>query len=519
MPNIEHCGALLAQAPKNTTIIEQQTLELWELVCQVGFTDLSAAKQFLYADWQEMQHPWQKALLLTGRAKSYSLEGNLLATTVLLEEALDQINDPSLPLQEKAYRESKAYIHYEKAVFLIKTNEIDRGKKQLIIASKLTSSRKLRLACQYLQIVTQVRKSAKNTIPKIQKIANRLEKEQIFFLSHFAGREIGLAYEAEKDFSKAEQQFRLVKKAADGHGLHYLSQLTSKSLGYNLYLQERYHESLEVLEETLQRVDSHYLRSLLLECIALSNFGLDNENAGLQALEEALSCSLNNYVVTKIAEEALYLGNRYLTKHQDIKKAAYYYQLGYQESLKHADYGLPLRGDRLEVVKTYVQFLRNHLPATFEDTPKHLFFDFSLGKSWQQIKDLFHYNLVMYHRIHTGKTGPILKHLGIPPTTYYSLQNRLKSRGILFPKSKAREDQLPDDQFIESLQRYIDLHAAKDWETINDQFEQDLFGFLYQYYGYNKQRLGSMLDLSYSVIISKTRRLTQPHGDLPARHP
>jgi len=55
----------------------------------------------------------------------------------------------------------------------------------------------------------------------------------------------------------------------------------------------------------------------------------------------------------------------------------------------------------------------------------------------------------------------------------------------------------------------MQLHRMKTLSEINQKFEHDIYEFLFKESGYNKKRLSRSLDICYSVVLQKTKPLTE----------
>ena len=82
-------------------------------------------------------------------------------------------------------------------------------------------------------------------------------------------------------------------------------------------------------------------------------------------------------------------------------------------------------------------------------------------------------------------------------------------RGISFPNFRDADLTLPPDLYIDALQKYVQLHREKTFKKVSEQFEKDIYEFLFKENGYNKKRLSESLGLSYSVVLKKTKAITE----------
>ena len=136
-------------------------------------------------------------------------------------------------------------------------------------------------------------------------------------------------------------------------------------------------------------------------------------------------------------------------------------------------------------------------------------FSFAIDKSWVEIKDIFQYNLIMFHKDKTKPGSDAYKSLKMNKPTYYSTHRKLTNKGFCFPDYRMKAPITSDDQVLKPLQGYIQGLKDSSWVAASKQFEEDVFRFLYHQYGYNKVRLSEILGLGYSAVIDKTKSLTK----------
>ena len=148
--------------------------------------------------------------------------------------------------------------------------------------------------------------------------------------------------------------------------------------------------------------------------------------------------------------------------------------------------------------------LQKSLQDSHEDT-----FSFALNKTWTEIKNTFQYNLIMYHKINSEPSQDTFKALLMHKPTYYSIHRKLANLGYDLPDFRKKEVHYSSDQLLDYLQRYIRCLEYNDWGSANTRFEEDVFRYLYEQYGYKKTRLSEVLKLGYSAVLNKTRVITE----------
>ena len=223
-------------------------------------------------------------------------------------------------------------------------------------------------------------------------------------------------------------------------------------------------------------------------------------------MKEALKVSSELDSIEHLPGELLYLGQIYENHYKDFDQAEHYYKQGYDHAMRYAAHGISLTGDRKDVVDAYVNLINKKRKSSVKQPVKPVadHFAFSQGKSWKQIKEIFHHQLIMFHSGDKHNSKQLAKKLGMPASTLYSIQDRLKREGYLL-----LGDSLESQTETHDLNAFMVQHQDLKWDEVNQIFEREMIHYLYEKYGYNKHRMSQILKLSYPSIISKTRKLTQ----------
>ena len=108
------------------------------------------------------------------------------------------------------------------------------------------------------------------------------------------------------------------------------------------------------------------------------------------------------------------------------------------------------------------QNIEQILNKSLHETPDKSF-HFAIGKTWNEIKNIFQYNLIMYFKINTEPSQDTYKALKMNKPTYYSVHRKLVNKGYDLPDFRRKELQYSSEQLIESLQEYIRRLDFNDW--------------------------------------------------------
>ncbi|MBC8194085.1 MAG: hypothetical protein H8E18_16990 [FCB group bacterium] len=278
------------------------------------------------------------------------------------------------------------------------------------------------------------------------------------------------------------------------------------ALGFALYKENKLDEAEQVYKAIIIEGDYDPILPMLNENLALLAKARSDIDKSIDYMKNALKVSTKLDAIPNVPGEFHYLGQTYENHFKDHEQAEYYYRQGYEHAIRYASHGISLTGDRKDVVDAYVRFIGQKRPSKplsgKQDSVDR--FAFSQGKPWKDIKDIFQHQLICYHHKIQPNSKVMAAKLNMPASTLYSLQDRLKKRGYQLPEktnSSTTENH--------SLFNFIEEHEELSWDAINSIFEREIIHYLYEKYGYNKQRMAQILKLSYPSIITKTRELTQ----------
>jgi len=494
---------------KPSSIVRQHADDWFTFLSQNAFRDIGRIQE-IYAiqDPHQIENQGLRSLVLAGHGKAYSLEGNLVAAKTLLDDALEQaeefgdLDSPSNP------DEILAYVNYETGLFWLKVKEQREAVKQFRRAGRLASSENLSRHVAFQRIMLQGRQNRKPDFPRIQSFLEEFQSLKHWIMYVIGMRHTAVLYRLMHEYSMAEEIYQKAMTVAVDQDYTFLLEQLRNSLAYLYLVSEREDEAENIFRTLAPQTQSNFLRSVVLENMALLHHGRMDFHLAVDFCRRALENSQNYSVLAQVPDECLFLGDIHLEQMEDADTAEYYYHLGYQSSLDLAQQGFPLKGVRLEAVEKYSQFLQGQ--RSIPKTPKaqQPFSDLS-GKPWREIVNLFQYNFLVYHQLNAGDRKELLEHLGMKYTTYYAQRNRLEELGFRFPQRSA-EQQVPLDnrQFLPNLQNYIQGLTQKDWKNANQHFEEEIMRFLFQRFGYQKSRLARELEVSYPTILAKTKSFT-----------
>lgn len=447
--------------------------------------------------------PWQTPIIEIGKAKLLSLTGQLFKSNLLFKNIFQMMSN-SDPLQSKSQEnEIHAFYYYEQCLLANKMNDLDRYSFCIQVGSRLTNIRNFKLAYE-LHLETQKLKNSASDFSVPEKILLNLENSGVYALASAGWRTIGIIAKTYKDFSRANSYYENSLTIARRHNLTQLVNQIYLAMAVLKFECGNYHEAIEQLN-LINPIDNHdQILCSKFEVLALIEEKSGNIRKSIQLVQKALDISLELDHVVMVPDEAHYLGQCFENHLNDPDQAEHYYRIGYEHSIRYAEHGIPLNGERKKVVDAYLNVLRSRKHSEGKSKHKKSPFSFSEGKSWRYIIDTFQHQLILHHGKNIPNSRALANKLVMPPTTLYSLQTRLRERGYLIPERNTNHEVSTHE-----LHDFFIQHEELSWQEINTIFEREIIHYLYEKYGYNKQRMANILELSYPALINKTRELTQ----------
>ncbi|NQV15246.1 hypothetical protein HQ531_07300 [bacterium] len=371
--------------------------------------------------------------------------------------------------------------------------------------NNLTSIDKFSLAFE-LQLEIFRTKHDQPNLARLENSIIKLEAAGIPALACIGWRNAGIISRKLKEFSKAAKYYKTALSLATKHDLSLLRTQIYIALATLNSNMGNYNAAREALNKVKFSESLDPIIPSKFEILAVIESHEGNVANSIELVKQALEINLKLDNVALLPAECMHLGEAYENHFKNLDQAEYYYKIGYDHCIRYAENGISLTGDRKQVVDAYVRLLKLKDKSSPSST-KHSHqdpFTFSEGKPWKQIKDIFQHQLILHHSLDQRNSKSMARKLALPPTTLYSLQDRLKQRGYLLPQKGVTTTEESHE-----LSGFIQQHTDLSWGEINKIFEREIMHHLYEKYGYNKHRMASILKISYPSIIKMTRELTQ----------
>ncbi len=480
--------------------------ECFGLLGQIGFMSEEKVKLMLDGGKvPERRNKMMEALSKITYAKIAGLEGNYAFAIELYDQVLDKINVLNQGSQQE---NALTFFYYEYSGFLNRIGDSSASLMYLEKAQIIAKSNRMKQMIAYQLMVKQSGSLKKSILRKwLQSIAY-FNKYGMTVMEAQAHYDLSLYYIEQSEISDAATHLDTAHELAATSGYQYLRWSIDFTRGCLLVSQDRDSEAISYYVELLKSVKSNYFKVRLLNKLAELYQKAGQIDLALASAMDGIELSQRFSVSSDLVSASLIIGEVYHRQKTDITKAFFYYQQGYGSVMELAKRGVPISGVRELAVNEYVSFLEEHFPGDMAESANEDLFAFSREMNWVRIKDLFHYNLFLYHYMNTGVGGKTLKALKFPASSFYSATERLRSRGITFPNFRRNDVEIPADNYVEGLQQYSRMHREKTWVEINEQFEKDMLAYHYKVNSYNKKLLAKNLELAYSGIVNRTKYLT-----------
>ena len=497
--------------------------EFLEFISQLGFTTAAELRSvILEVDPAVVPDEFTRTLLRAGQGKMLTIEGNFLAARQRLNEALGTASRLHSQKPGPVAAETLAYVLYEMGLFFRPVSQKNHALEHFHKAAEYARSPNLKLLISYQLATLDLEVQKSPSIEPLLEYVDQFVDLKMEVMTVLSLHRVGVLLRNQSKYDKSRDYYDQALQLAQSNGFHYPIYLTRNSIGYLELVQKKYDTAEEIFQDIVNKTISPYLQAIITENLALTHYLQNQFEQALSICHRALEISQKHHIFSQIPQECGFLADVYHTNLKQPSKAEFYYRLGYEQVMVQIANGLTLSGPRAEAVDEYVKFLQSYFPKSARMALPEPLLSFALGKSWQEIKDLFQYNYIIFLKTKHGVNQKLFDRLELKPTTFYTLQARLARKGYSFPDFRHKDIQFAADNVLDSLQIYLPMVDDLTWRQAHDQFEKDIIQFLFGHHGYQQKRLAQALKISMSALKKKTQALeTNPdkyvtaHSSLP----
>lgn len=485
-----------------------QTNEWLGFISRLGLVSMEEARKvFLDGDFSQITDLGQKALYTAGRGKTLSLEGNLIGSKLTLDEAQllaeTRNAEGGYPLKDEVL----AYVLYERAVFFLKFGESFNGLSLFRSAKRLAESNSLDSIVDYQLSALELQEGTGGSVQISRNWIQFFEQSDMQVMQLISMRRLAKYFRQKQRYEEAHELLMEGMDLGVVFDYPYIVEQIKNSQAYLMFVTGHNQEAREILNKLLDNLQNKYLKPTVLENLTLTYCQEAEFDKAVKYLGEAIEHSQKYEILSRIPDECLFMGDLYREKLHQPDLATHYYNIGYQVSLKMAEHGFSLKGERLNVV----QRLENR-PKVGYNIPDKLKpasepFAYAIGKTWKEINDLFQFHLIRNHLESGNNISDLPGKLGLKASTYYAIKRRLNQAGFDFVGDSTKTLSFLRKRDLIALRSYVNGLTELTWSEANQRFEKEIIEFLFKQVGYQKTKLAETLDVSYPTVLQKTKSL------------
>lgn len=307
-------------------------------------------------------------------------------------------------------------------------------------------------------------------------------------------RHMASSYRNLGQLDKAESLLEETAEIAVEKSLSNILNSVHNDKGWLLIQNEEYNKARELFNKLIKKNLTPYPLALALQNIGYLEFERENYREAVKHHIQSLRIT-TIYEMRDMAFEDYYKLGLCHEKLGEPSMAYYFYQQGFLELQKEIDAELRLTGYRKKLLNAYTSFLDRNQSFPHIDIQDKIF-GYAMNKTLQEIREIFHRNLLTLHLERTKNAPEMCRHLKINTRTYFKYQKKLDlKRGQ--PRKGPLEDDVHFNDYIESL-------IPLTWRQANEKFEENLFAYIMSKYQHNKKKAAEALGVSYALVVLKT---------------
>jgi len=419
----------------------------------------------------------------------YTYNGNYKKAIIGINKALNL----------KVCNDVYAYILTEYANLLRLLKRTDESLAIFNEALNLTKNEKLKWRINTYIGYTLKYSESKKALSILNKSADFYLKNNNYLRYATVLRHVGIIYSISEQYKTAIDYFDAVKNVAKQYSYISLDTAVKTDIGW-IYINERkYDEAKKLLNSIPNENLLPYEKSLILQNLGVLEFKCENYEESVKYHKKSLQLTSKYEMSEMLFEDYCRLGLSYENLGQ-YSKAEVYYKNGYkylQEEREQLRIIL-LTGYRKKILDNYIRFL-SEKPSVEHVSQLDDTFQFTEGKTYKEILDIFQENLLLIHRKRNKTIEQLCKSISISPRLYFVYRSRFNS--LNNEKTDINSDNLHFRHYLFSL-------LLKNWRSAKSQFDNDLYSYLLRKNSYNKTKIAKLLDVSNLTVIKKTAELT-----------
>lgn len=401
-------------------------------------------------------------------------------------------------LNIKVSNDVYAYILTEYANLLRLLKRTDESLAIFNEASNLTKNEKLKWRINtYIGYTFQYLDSDK-ALSILNNSADYYLKNKMYSRYATVLRHIGVIYSQVDDYKTANNYYSTAKIIAEEYALNSVIIALQIDIGWLYIKEKKYTEARNCYLQLLSSDLLPYDKSLSYQNMGVLEFESENYNKSIKYHKKSLQITLKYEMNEMLFEDYYKIGLSYENL-GDYKNTEKYYKNGYaqlQDERKQLGLIL-LTGYRKNLLDNYIRFL-SEKPSVEHVAQRDITFQFTLGKTYREMLDIFQENLLLLHRKRNKTIEQLCNSIDISIRLYFVYRNR-------FNLSKDSKKDI--QQLNPHLKHYLFSLLSMNWRSAKIQFDNDLYRYLLRNNCYNKTKIAKLLDVSNLTVIKKTAKL------------
>lgn len=480
--------------------------EYYSFISQVGFLHPSQIRLIYESAPQvENQSNFLHLVRLIGLAKIYGLEGNFLQATLSFKKAFELVAKvDDFPTEETP----QAFLDYEFGNYLHILGNIEKSRLYFERALSQAKSQKFTDMLRWRIKMFEVEDGTTSAIFSFKRKTISYEHSEMTVLAANGYHRIGNYYWKHGDYELAEDSYNKGLRIAVENGLKYSEWAISNAMGLLKFKSEGPDSAIASFTKLLENVENDYFYTIISKNLSMMHFVKKDIDQSIIHASNAYQRSIEKTIYSDTPVLANLLGDLHREYKKDNRLAFKYYSSAYDSIMEQAEAGIEITPPRARILKNVFSYLVDNvtdLDGQHEDLSA---FSFANSKTWTEIKDILTMNIFLYHYLNSGPGEKTFKKLGISSSTFYSSTGRMASRGVKFPNTRKGES-LHDSPFLEEkLQKVISKHDGRSLKEVQSTLENLAIEHLFKLHGYNKSKLAKELSLTYSIVVDRTKFLT-----------
>ncbi len=439
------------------------------------------------------------------QAKAYSISGRISAAFRVLRDLQHMPSMQFVPFEKVEKNDVLAFINYETALFYRNAHDFTSAQNYLKIAKLLAESAEVSLLVDY-QFAT-IRAEHHADIELMMRFVRIFQETDMPVMEIMANMRLGEILAGLEKYDQARETMVHCGELIDRVQSANLSTTQKSNLGFIYYLEQNYRSALDTFSD-VQDCPDYYQKSLVLENMALVYEAKEDYQTALNYWMDSLNVCQDHGVLVNIPEDSLRIGMIYERHLKQYSQAKFFFKLGYDQSMEMFRDGINITGYMKEVIEKYIGFFsENYVP---EERPQPAAagteaFAFSINRTWEDTRNIFHYNLIVFHKFSSKSVGNMLNTLKLKRSNFQAKQQKLVALGFQIPDFRRSAKVMDQSQIVEELQDWIRRYQDQTWKDINQQFEKEIFKYFVDRYGSKKEQLVRTLKISYPSLNKKLK--------------